>query len=255
MNLNKPPIVEMWVEFLFEPNPNGLVEPALEFIKGFGDQYQKVEIAREDTLEFRQYSPTELPKVVGRTTAISHFRASDVEGTRWLHLTPNHLVCNFLRLGERYPGFANLSQDAVEKLKKYVEQCQPVKIRHAAIHYVDVVDVPITGKNEIQLADYFTLGLDLPTDPFGNQLSYLIRTAVKPTDGTGLLEIQLQNESLAPGGAAFRFRLDWHKFCPYDGEIDPDKISADLKLAHESVMRSFRAVFTERTWKLFEPKD
>ncbi|MBP3956364.1 TIGR04255 family protein [Gemmata sp. G18] len=255
MKLNKPPIVEMWVEFLFDPNPSESVEPKFEFLGQFTNQYPKLEILHEDTLEFQQFSPKQLPKVVGRKVEIRHLRASDEKATRWIHVTHNRLVCNFLRLGEGYPGFRALSEDAIAKLKSYVERCQPLKIRQAAIHYVDVIEIPLPENRAIQLADYFTLGLDLPVDPFGDQLSYLLRTAVRPADGTGALEIQLQSESLAPDGKRLRFRMDWHKSCPYDGEIDPDRILADLKRAHESIIRCFRSAFTETTWKLFDPED
>jgi uncharacterized protein (TIGR04255 family) len=254
VNLKKPPIVEMWVEFSFEPNPNRSVEPARRFLAEFAGQYPKAEVAQQDTLQFRHVSPTQLPEVVGREVAISHVRISDEPGTRWIHLTPNHLVCNFLRLGDSYPGFKALSEDAVSKLKRFVEVCQPVRIRHAAVHYVDVIDIPLPPAREILLSDYFTLGLDLPSNPFGNQLSYLLRTAVKPGDGTGVLEIQLQNELRGGDAPNLRFRMDWHKLCTYDKEVDPDRIPADLAAAHASVMRCFRAAFTERTWALFEPE-
>ena len=255
MNLKKPPIVEMWVEFYFDPNTSRSVEPARKFLNEFADQYPKAEVARQDTLQFRHVSPTQLPEVVGREVSISHFRVSNEAGSRWIHLTPNHLVCNFLRLGESYPEFKVLSEDAVSKLKRFVELCQPSRIRHAAVHYVDVIDIPLPPSKEILLSDYFALGLDLPSNPFGNQLSFLLRTSVQPTDGTGLLEIQLQNELRAGDAPGLRFRMDWHKLCPYDKEVDPGRIPADLAQAHASVMRCFRAAFTERTWALFEPEE
>ncbi len=253
MPLSKPPIVEMWIEFNFDPNPVGGHQAAVQFLQEYAEEYPQLEISREDRLEFRQVSPTKLPEVVSQEIAIKHLRAHDVQGTRWLHLTPKQLVCNFLRLGENYPGFEALCSAAVAKLVKYVEICKPVKIRYAAIHYVDVIDVPAPPGGEIKLRDYFTLGLDLPAEPFGSQLSYLIQTTVRPPDGTGPLEIHLQYDPLTTEKGFFRFRMDWHKSRPYDVEVDLGKIPVELKVAHQSVMRCFRAAFTDRTWELFGP--
>src|SRR5262249_8215450 len=108
--LRKPPIVEMWVEFAFDPNPDGLVESAIQFLKEYEHEFPTLEFAREDTLEFRQVAPDKLPEVVGRKSTLKHIRAHNKEGTRWLHLTPNQLACNYLRLGDEYPGFATVSQ-------------------------------------------------------------------------------------------------------------------------------------------------
>lgn len=255
MVLTKPPIVEMWIEFNFEPNPSGGVQPAVLFLQEHSEQYPKLEVLREDRLEFRQVSPKQLPEVVGRKVAIMHLRAHDTEGSRWLQVTPTQLVCSFLRLGDKYPGFETLSKDAIAKLGRYVPLCTPVKLRHVAIHYVDVIDIPVPPSGEIRLQDYFSLGLDLPANPFGGQISYLVRTTLRPPDGTGLLEIQLQLDSYVQEQEIFRFRMDWHKVCPYDKEADPEAISAVLKGAHDSVMRCFRASFTNEAWQLFGPQD
>jgi uncharacterized protein (TIGR04255 family) len=254
VTLKKPPIVEMWVEFNFDPNPGGGVPAAFEFLRGYAEQYPELEILHEDSLEFRQVSPKKLPEVVRRQVAIQHIRARDAAGSRWLHLTPTQLVCNFLRLGESYPGFSALSEDAVAKLTRYVEVCKPTRLKYVAIHYVDVIEVPMPESGEIQLKDYFTLGLDLPADPFGHQQSYLLRTVVSPSDGTGPLEIQLQFELFVVGDRVWRFRMDWHKSRPYDTEVDLRQIPTDLRKAHEAVMRCFRAAFTNRAWQLFDPQ-
>jgi uncharacterized protein (TIGR04255 family) len=244
----------MWIEFKFEPGHKGDSTPAYRFLGEFADAFPKVEGAAEDQLAFRQVSPTKPPEVAAHRVVLKHLRAHDKEGSRWLHLTQDQLVCNFLRLGEKYPGFALLSQEAIAKLDRYLEVCTPVRIKHAAIHYVDVIEIPEPVERAILLRDYFTLGVDLPHDPFGNQASYLIRTTALPTDGTGQLDIQLQYEP-PPSKGVFRFRMDWHKLRPYDGEVTPDRIRTDLKEAHESVMRCFRAAFTERTWSLFQPSE
>lgn len=255
MPLKKPPIVEMWVEFNFDPNPAIEVESAVSFLQEYAQQYPKWEVSQEDRLEFRHISPKKLPELVGRKIAIKHLRAHDEQGSRWLHVTPRQLVCNFIRLGENYPGFSVVAADAVVKLGRYVELCRPLKLRFAAIHYVDVIDVPVSASGKVHLGEYFALGLNLPSEPFGDQVSYLIQTTVVPPDGSGSLEIQLQLDSVVRVREALRFRMDWHKVCQYDAEVDLERISEGLRLAHESVMRCFPAAFTERTWALFEPTD
>lgn len=255
MNLKKPPIVEMWVEFNFDPKPDKETRSSVLFLQKYAQEYPELEISQEDRLEFRQVSPTKLPEVVARKTAVKHIRVQDAEGARWMHLTATQLVFNYLRLGEKYPGFSALSEDALTKLGQYVEICKPAKLRHAAIHYVDVVEVPVPATGEIELRDYFLLGLDLPKNPFGSQLSYSVKTALQPPDGTGPLEIELQFLPIITEKRVFRFRLDWHKSCPYNNEVEPARVLNDLKLAHESVMRCFRPAFTDRTWQLFDPVD
>lgn len=251
---NKPPIVEMWVEFKFDPNPDPRVESAVAFLQEFATEFPKITVGEENLFEFRQVSQKKIPELLW-SVAVKHLRTHDADEFRWMHLTQTQLVCTFLRLGEKYPGFEALSHEAVSKFKRYVEVCQPAKLRYTAVHYVDVIDIPVPASGSINLADYFTLGVDLPRDPFGNQVSFLVRTQVVPTDGTGPMEVQLQLDSLVEGARAFRFRLDWHKQCPYDGEIDLERIPVALKLAHESVMRCFPKAFTAATWELFEPKE
>jgi uncharacterized protein (TIGR04255 family) len=254
--LNKPPIVEMWVEFSFDPNPaDGGLQAAVEFLQKYADQYPELEISQEDRLEFRQVSTTKLPELVRREVAVKHIRAHDKNGFGWVHVTPTQLACGFLRLGVQYPGFTALCDEAVGKLGRYAEVCTPLKLKYAAIHYVDVIEVPVPANGEIELRDYFTLGVDLPAQPFGGQLSYFVRTAVKPPDGTGSLEIQLQLSGVVPDARVFRFRMDWHKSCPYDREVDLGAVAANLRGGHESVMKCFRAAFTDRAWELFDPKE
>jgi uncharacterized protein (TIGR04255 family) len=255
VSLKKPPIVEMWVEFNFDRNPGEEVGRAYAFLQSYSSEYPQLEVTGEDQLEFRQVSPAKIPEIVSRKQSIKHLRVHSGQGNRWLQLTPTQLVCNSLRLGESYPGFDAMSTDAVAKLVRYSEMCGPVKLRFAAIHYVDVIEVPVASSGEVQLEDYFTLGLDVPKDPFGSQLSYLMKTMIRPADGTGHFEVQLQFEQAVSERNVFRFRMDWHKFCPYDGEVDPLRVLQELKRADESVFRCFRAAFTEKAWQLFEPSD
>jgi uncharacterized protein (TIGR04255 family) len=255
--LKKPPIVEMWVEFKFElADPNSAIGPAeIQFLREFRQNFPKLRISTKNQLEFRQVSQDAWPEVTGQRTEVTRYTALNADGSRWLHVTRDQFVCNFLRLGDNYPGFAELSKEAVGKLSRYVEVCRPVKLQYAAIHYVDVIVLPASESGEIRLADYFTLGLDLPAESFGDQAAYLIRIGTVPRDGTGVMDVELQMGPPDFKKRLFRFRMDWHKWCPYDGEVDLEKIQKDLEKSHESVMRCFRAAFTEQTWKLFDPSD
>ena len=76
--------------------------------------------------------------------------------------------------------------------------CKPIKLEYAAIHYVDIIEVPMPVGGVLELTDYFTLGVAVPKNPFGDQVSYLVRTALQSDDGTGVLDIQLQLDSFAP---------------------------------------------------------
>ncbi len=254
VTLQKPPIVEMWIEFTFEPWPKSSPGTAVVFLQRHAGEYPELELTQEGWLEFREVPSRKLPEVVSKTVAIKHIRARTTDGSRWLQLTPTQLVCNFLKLGDSYPGFAALSAEAVAKLASYVEACRPTKLLGAAIHYVDVIDVPVPEAGEILLRDYFTLGIDLP-DVFGLQGDYLLKTAASPRDGTGPLEIQLLHDIQAARKEALRFRMDWHKSCPYNKDVQPGAILALLQAAHASVMGCFRAAFTERAWQLFSPNE
>ena len=97
--------MEMWVEFKFTPPSSNDIGPAVSFLQQYAEEYPQLEILQEDQLEFRHMAPTKLPEVVSRRTATKHLRAHDEKGGRWLHLTPDQLVCSFLRLGNEYPGF------------------------------------------------------------------------------------------------------------------------------------------------------
>ncbi|MFO1022596.1 MAG: TIGR04255 family protein [Planctomycetales bacterium] len=206
------------------------------------------------TAEFIQRAPTEPPKVENPEVQLERIRAMTKGGEKALQLTKNQLVCNFIRLGQDYPGFSKLNNTAIDLLQRFSDVRGIERVDYAAIHYVDEIRIPFLDSESVDLTHYFTLGVEPPVDPFGNIVGFQIRTQLQPEDGTGPLEIQLKLDRPDRADRALKFRMDWHKWCPYDQAFDAAQLTEILNQGHESVMKCFRASFTEKAWQLFEPQ-
>ncbi|MCY2991332.1 MAG: TIGR04255 family protein [Planctomycetota bacterium] len=254
----KPPVVEVWIAFDFDPNENKR-EWDLDLVQRYVQQYvgdlPKLEAMHEKKIEFRETSPAELPKVVRHTVALKHVRISDNNKSRFLQIADDHIAYHVLKSAEGYPGYSTVRKETAGKLQDYIELFQPRGIRSTAIHYVDIIDIPRPPDGKIDMADYFVGSADLPENPFGAITDLSIQFLLQCPVDEGPLLFQLQPLPAPKESNLMRFRMDWHKQSAGVNTADLPQVFSRLDVAHEYMRQCFVASLTERTLALFEPID
>jgi len=163
----KPPIVEAWIAFDFEPKADKVawdMARAQEFTQQQKERFPKVEVMIRQEYKIEE-SKGSLPRVVSQERIPEVVRMRDEESTRVLQIADDRLAYNVLEGGPAYPGFETLLAETLEYLDRYRNFFEPAGIREATIHYVDIIVIPTAGTIEID--HYFNVVRDLPVDPFG----------------------------------------------------------------------------------------
>jgi uncharacterized protein (TIGR04255 family) len=256
--LKKPPVVEVWIAFDFDPNENKRewdLELVQQYVQRYAADLPKLEAMHEKRVEFRETSPTELPKVVRHTVALKQVRISNSAKSRFLQVGDDHIAYHVVKSADGYPGYATVREETAGKLNDYIDLFQPTRIRSTAIHYVDIIDIPRPADGTINVTDYFVGSADLPENPFGPIAAMAIQYLVQCPVDEGPLFLQLQSLSAPSESNVIRFRMDWHKQSVNVNTIDLPQVFARLDVAHEYMRRCFWASLTERTLALFESID
>lgn len=259
MQLKRPPVIEAWIGFRFEPRPGSptktVPEIAVKLMAPLAEVYPKREWERTHEVTFENSSPDELPKPVSHKLDVVKMRSYNVAGTRCIQLTKEQLVYSVIKTSVPYPGFSVLRDEALEQLARYVQDIDPLQVRACAVFYKDLVDIPANKGRIEDLSDYFKYVTDFDVRPFGDAVSFNLRYVFEcPTD-TGPLIHSLQP---IPGDAAaghVSFEMTWLKICDKVESLDAGQIRARLDSAHSYLRECFRSSVTDTTWALFEPAD
>jgi len=151
-----------------------------------------------------------------------------------------------------YPGFSDLLLFFEDTLTRFEEGVGARAVNVVDLHYVDLVQIPLGDKTQINLTDYF-LGIpELSNDPFGQTWQFNSTINLIPPSGNGFSQLAIQ--SLPPENGNARFRLDWHSSneLATKGNLD---IRSSLRQAHVYLKRCFRSFCQPKTWLLFEPQE
>lgn len=212
--LRKPPVVESWIAFDFEPNPNKVEwdgKLASELADSLSDRFPHKEYRWRSEIQIETPQPGQLPvsKVSKHTLDTIHIR--NEESTRIFQIADDRIVFNQLKADGDWPGFENLLDESLELLTQYNQFFHPSSIKLAALHYVDIVEISPSQDGLVQLDDYFNLVRELNLSPFGLIASYKTEyMTICPHDNEPLI-IALQTISPSQNKKAIRFRLDWNK--------------------------------------------
>lgn len=254
MKLGKPPVVEVWISFRFDPNEKKRewdIGQVRRFIDLHNTELPKLEAIHEREVNIEEGLPTELPRVLSRRVSVKAVRIFNESRTRILQIRDDEISVHMIRAGADYPGFLHLRDEAIAKLRSYMEVFQPVAVRSASLHYVDLVEIPSPENQTIELTDYFITFTDLPAKPFGLVHNLAVEYTVNcPVDSGPLV---LKMSSLPFSEAMFRFRLEWHKYIADVGSLEIEKIVARLNSSHDYLRDCFWASLRSRTVDLFEP--
>jgi uncharacterized protein (TIGR04255 family) len=251
-----PPLVEAWIAFDFEPNPDKVAwdKSQIEaFTKTHSNDFARIEMMVREEVRIEQASKKELPRITHRKEIIDVVRMFNEAGTRIKQVGEDRIAYNLLRTAqEEYPGFGRLLDEALKYLNQYRGFFQPQSIRLATIHYVDLIEIPLSDEPTI-LTDYFAYIPDIPDDPFGLTIGYALGFVTKcPLDGAPLST----NVAIVPSPdpSTLRVRLDWEKPCPGLNFQDKSEIRAGLKRSKEFVVNCFERLITDKTRSLFKKR-
>ena len=259
MSLKKPPLVEVWMSFRFEPAvgaPTWTRERYNTFLESVSEQYpDRQEMARRG-IQVAASKRGKKPQVKGIVEQVLAMRAFTEDGLRTVQLTPDQLTVNYLRgEGSPYPGFAALLDEAMAHYRRYLECYKPLGTIATALHYVDLLEIPLPPDRIIVSEEYLTLNLQTANNSLGSFLSFDIKTLVKPSDGEGLVQLMFAVEPSREDDTYRRFRLEWHTGSPPGPRMAEDEVRANLQAAHDRLWKCFRQMFTAKGWALFEPEN
>jgi uncharacterized protein (TIGR04255 family) len=252
----KPPVVEVWVSFDFDPNENKR-EWDLNLVKKYVEHYKtklpKIEVMQEKQIQFKETSPTDLPQVVSQEVRPILFRLSNEIRSRVVQLGDDHLSSHVLKIGDDYPGYQKVRDETQQRLEEYINIFQPSRVRNATLHYLDIIDIPLPENSKINLVDYFKTSIDLPEEPFGLTNTFSIQFQVACPNDKGPLLLQLMRIPAPLESNVFRFRMEWHKLSLDINTLDWPQVFSRLEVAHNYMTECFLASFTRHTLDMFEP--
>lgn len=258
MKFRKPPVVEVWISINFDSNETK-TEWDLDKVKHFtelsAEEFPKLEALQEQTIQVTETSPNDLPKVTGKDVRVEAVRLWNQERSRVMELRDDQLAFHVIKTSNQEPRFHVVREAVTPKLAEYVNVFQPSRIRHASLHYLDIIDIPKPASREISIKDYFRHACDLPLEPFGLITATTQQfQVICPTD-PGPLFFRLQNLPSPEEENVFRFRMEWHKQSTEINSLDLEDVWRRMSQAHDYMRECFKAALTEPALALFEPYD
>lgn len=256
MDLQKPPIVEVWVEFQCDPSESGPswgIGVATEFLKQFSDDFAHTEMLNEQKFQIATL-PTGDPRVDVGEVRLSRIRTRDDLETRWLQLGEDVLAYNIVKKAGTYPGFDILCEEAWEKFTAYVRHFQPRCVRKLRLHYLDRVEIPCSPGEPIDLDKFFLIGVKCPDTPFNAISRFAIQVAFDCEDADDDLSLTFRSEPRSADAKVARMLMDWEATSENVASLSHADIMKRLKRAHNRIRDCFEASFTSKGWALFEPR-
>lgn len=256
MKFKKPPVVEVWISLDFDPNEKKQefdLELVNQYLKPFREELPTREVQREREFTMQANSPNELPESLQITDRIQHFRQWDKSRSHMLQVGDDKLSFHVLKTANETPGYSKVRQAAEPKLEAYVEVFQPSRIRHATLHYLDIIDIPMPNSGKIDLKDFFPFASDLPESPFGTIAALVQQFQVTCPVDEGPLFMRLQTLPAPKEQSVLRFRLEWHKQSSDVNTLDLDEVWQRMDVAHGYMWDCFTTALSPATLESFEP--
>jgi uncharacterized protein (TIGR04255 family) len=257
MPLKKPPLLEIWMSFRFEPAPGAPAwsnERYKLFLDAVAKTHPTVEQMIRRGIRVEKSRRGGKPKVTDVVNEVMAVRALTDDGLRIVQLWPDTLIANYLRReAEPYPGFDALLDEALSHLRQYQTCYSPLGVVSVALHYVDEVAIPREGQAILRTEEYLTLNVVMPEKVFGAFSAFDINAILQPPGGAD--PIQVGFASAGGDETQSRFRLEWHTESKSASRMNEEEVRSRLGSAHERLSRCFQRTFTEKGWALFEPDE
>lgn len=255
MELKKSPLIEIWMSFRFDPGESPGKWDGARFNKlwkTLKDEYPNRQELRQQSIRVGTKKKSGDPVFKGFLDEIIAQRVISENELRVVQLRPDELIVNYVKgATEPYPGFESLLDVAAARCQSYFECYQPAGIVQTALHYVDIVEIPIES-GQIRTGDYFTFDVRAPDSwTFG---TFRLQTTLCPADSKEIIEVVFATEPGKTESGNARFRLEWHIASKSEDRMTIEQAKAALSNFHASLGKCFRQAFTEKGWALFEPQ-
>ena len=257
--LKKPPLVEVWMSFRFEPVagcPEWDRKRYETFLSTVATTHPNIEEMTRRALQLSTSKFGKTTRVQQQSDQLLAVRAISEDGLRVVQMKPDllavHYICSH---SEPYPGFSKLLDEAISLSRRYADCYRSPGIVEAALHYVDTVEIPLPENRLLHSDDYFTIQFEAPEQTFGGLIALEIKAMMLPPDGKEPVELLFTADPVRQDEANRRFHLEWHSAAKTGGRMEEDCLRATLKDTHDRLEKCFRSAFTPKGWALLEPDD
>ena len=256
MQFRKPPVVEVSITVDFDPNSNKQkfdLNLANEFLQAHRAEFPHQQFLQSRQVQLSEAFGTDLPKVTNQEVQIKAFRLWNEDRSHMLHLGDDTLSYHILRSDHSQPSYSVVRDALQPKLNFYEQLFHPRQIRQMALHYLDIIDIPIPQSGRVEFSDYFAFNIDPPENPFGLITALNCQFQTDCPEDLGPLIIEFAILPPAVEDSQIRFRVDWHKVCEKVNSLNSDQVWNRLEGVHDYLRRCFQTALTPRTLALFEP--
>lgn len=255
MKLGKPPVIQTWIEFLFDFGTQARswgYDDAAKLLDLYPDVYTERDIKIDRQFQIEKVNQKGKHRVVEAQERVSVVRGYDPKGSRYLQLSLNGFACNLVKTETGYEGFDVLKRESLDRFTKYVELFQPVRLLSLSLNYQNLVVIPLEGKNSLDLGEYINFGILVPDEQFAytGDMSFQL-SAVLP-ESSDMIRIKFQEQPNL-GQKVGKFRVDWVSQAVNNLSMSIDLIDERLETLHKALEKLFRQSFTDKMWQMFEP--
>jgi uncharacterized protein (TIGR04255 family) len=260
--LRKPPVTEAWIEFKFsvsEEHPAWDEVTGKEFIeRAYGERFKtKQFIGRQEmTFEAKEGRPS----LREARLVFERVLAANADEDRYVQAGRDQLIYNIVRKQQCWPEYSALRDEALDVYGQYVLFAKPSGLQTLALHYRDVVRIPLPATGSLDLSRFFTVCPDAPSGAFGSVSNWAIDLTLPYACKDATLRLVIRDDPPAHGSepagiTEAMFRMDWHAFANRTVGLEPQLVREWLEAAHEELLTAFKAAFTQECWALFEPTE
>lgn len=260
MKLNKPPVIEAWIEFCLdlseEPvDADGVFDEAAarefvyERISGkFDEKYEDIRY------ELKHGAAEKDGRVeVSQEVSFDRLRTRNSQKNFCLQVGRDILVLNQLKVTDEWGGYERMRDEAFENLAEFLKYRRLKGIQRIALSYRDMVKLPANvGKN---VEEYLKV---VPTYPesFGPMMLFNLGLHLPSAIPETILDLSIKSvRPTKENRDCSMFLMDW-QMCPTEKATDYEDFGRSwLDLAHKEIRDRFITAFTESGLALFEPEE
>ncbi len=146
MKFRKPPVVEVWISVDFDPNEKKRepldAQRVEDYRQRVRSEFPKRESLHATTFTFEEKSATELLRVTDKDVRLKSVCLWNHDRSRLIQIDDDQFAFHVLKTPAETPSFSRVRAAAQPNPEKYVQVFLPQQIRHATLHYLDIVEIP-----------------------------------------------------------------------------------------------------------------
>lgn len=239
-----PPLVEAIIAIHLETGETwDWTIPGLLYGK-LKEQFPKK--SQEQSIQFEVAQNAKNPRIQGVPVKM---RFTKEDGSQLVQIAPDMLTYNTVEEG--YPGWESFLISFSEIVGSYSQVYPEAKINRLGLRYINDVHIPNDEQENINLDDWFKLGVQLPEmEQKYSQEGLLMRTTMKFLQPELLMNLTFVREQRVAKDKVL-FRLDLDMFKLFDSAIciadALPRLREWLVDAHNIIEATFSNAFTDKT--------